>query len=664
MTWDNVLALFDTIHLTYSGKRLKKIYKWVPFQPTAEWVEENVVLASDTSPIAGNMRLKFTPHLIEMFSDYDRPEVWQQVLMTSSQVAKTSYLFCVTAKSLDTDPAPAQLMIPTATGIPRYLTKKLNPFMSGVKKLKAKVQDYTTTEKIRNRGAEIRVAGGGLSVTGSSRGERKSLSVKHFYADEIAEFEEGAVSEAVERSKAFSRFFRKVVLASTMEDSNDEINRNFNDCETQKEFEVQCPNCSEFTYFGADHLKFMTIDDYAKENGLESDKIPMNAYKSVALTTVHLECPECHHKITTPMRDKQILSKKIRWNIIQGASEGVSIGYKANALAMYFTTLESIAELLINAESSQHKLALLDKIYRGYFNEFYQQETEALDKNDILLLSNGLLEKTIPDDTAKVYLTIDTQKYGFWFQITAFQYGFRANAVLHGFVETFDELEILMGMRFKDTKGRSYMVDKTTIDRLGIEERTVEVDAWIEHLLVNEGMEGLIYPTMGFQNEAAGRLWYYSEITKDLTTGDRRKTPLRAIRINNTLTKNELNEMIQRSIAKAKGEEMAKSYKTRLFFINQTIVNEAEAKIENGEKSIATDYERQITSEEYVYKINKKTGQVATRKTWEKRTSSIDNHILDVNVQAVTCAIIDNIAVMQQPLSSDFDNALNDLLPA
>ena len=662
MKWEFVLNILDKFSLTFSGKRLKKIYKWSPFKPTKEWVEENVVLASDTSPIGGNMRLKFTPHLIEMYDDRDRPEVWMQVLMVSSQTAKTTYIFSVMAKELETDPAPSQLMIPTAQGIPRYLTKKLNPFMNGIKKLKAKVQDFTSTEKIRNRGAEIRVAGGGLSVTGSSRGERKSLSIKNFFADEIAEFEEGAVEESVERTKSYEKFFRKVVLASTMEDPNDEINRKYTDCETKKEFELQCPRCEEFHYYGSVDLKYLSAKEYSEQKGIEDGIIDQNDYKTQALSDVYLECPECKHHITTTERDNQLISKNIRWKVVEGSEFGVTIGYKANALAMYFTTLESIAELLINAETSLHKMAIMDKIYRGYFNEFYEQESKAVSKNDILLLSNSIAEKVIPKDTAKLYLTIDTQKYGFWYKITAFQYGFIANTVMCGFVETFEELEILMSARFNDEKGNPFMVDKTLIDRLGIEERTAEVDAWIKYLIVDQGMEGKVFPTMGVQNDASGRLWYYTDITKDVTTEERIKTPIRAIKVNNTLVKNELNGMIERSIAKAKDEEAAQSYNTRLFYINQDIVDEAEAKIANGEKSISTDYERQMSSEEYVYKINKKSGTVASKKTWEKKHSTIDNHLWDNSVLAVCVAIIDNVSLMQIPKEENIESMLDDLL--
>lgn len=662
MAFEKIVDFIQDLVLTFVGKRVEGIYKWTPFQPTKEWVEENVILSTDSSPIGGKMRLKYTPHLEEVFDDYDRPEVWKQVLMWSSQTAKTTALFSITAKSLDTDPAPSQLMIPTAKGIPRYLTKKLNPFMNGIKSLKGKMHDFTSVEKLRNRGAELRVAGGGLSVTGSSRGERKSLSIKYFQADEIAEFEDGAVSEAMERTKSYEKFFRKIFLVSTMEDSNDEINRNLNDCETKKRFEIQCPHCEEFFYMKSSHLKYLTVEDYIADHSIDEGEVQPIKYKTEALKNVYIECECCSAKITTQERDNQILSKKVRWFVYDGEHSGNTIGYKANALSMYFTTLESIAEMLIDADFSQMKHTLLDKIYRGYFNEMYEQEVKSVEKNDFLLISNGIDEKIIPDDTVKVYLTIDTQKFGFWYSVIAFTYGFNGHTVMKGFVETFDELEMLMGLRLKDKNGKTFLIDKTVIDRLGILERTAEVDAWITSLILDKGMDGLIFPTMGVQNDASGRLWYYTEVSKNVSTEKRLKTPIRAIKINNTLIKNELNNMIERSIEKAKGEERAKNYSTRMFFINNTIAEDAESKMEKGEKSLSTDYERQMTSEEYIYKIDKKTGKVASKKTWEKRNQSIDNHYFDNAVQAVALAMIDNVSIMQKPKDESFDKILDDFL--
>lgn len=644
----------------YVGKRLKKIYKWEQFQPTKEWVEQNVVLNSDTSPITGPMKLKYTPHLIEMFDDYDRHDVWMQVLMVSSQTSKTTYEFCCASKSLDKDVAPGQLMIPTASGIPKYLSKKLNPFMNGVKSVKAKMIDYTTTEKLRNRGAELRVAGGGLSVTGSSTGERKSLSVKNYFADEIGEFEEGAIDESIERTKAYELFFRKIILASTQVSPKDEINRKYKSCETKKEWELACPHCGEYAYYTHNELKWLEKHDYMKEHNIHDEQeIDYPAYKAIAILSASLECPHCKQRFGTEQRNTQLLTKKYRWNITEGSKGGKTIGYKANALSMYFTTLESIVKLIIEAKyEAETPSVILDKIYRGYLNDFYKQDTTNTNSNDILLLGNKLSERTIPKDVFRIYMGIDTQKDHFWYVIRAYCYGNVSHNVLHGRAETTGDLEILMGMKFEDAEGNKQGIDKVGIDRQGIKERTVEVDAWVASIVVNQGVEDFLFPTMGIQKDSSLRPVIVTTLEKDLTTGERRTTPLKALKLNNTILKNELQNTINRSIAKEKGVEEAQEFSTRLFYINQTTVDAAN----DREYSISTDYERQITSEEYIYKIDEKTGAVAKEKTWEKKKDGRNNHYWDCEVICTALSIMDQVNHAQKPDDSTVGLMLDKLL--
>ena len=635
--------------LTYVGKRLKKVYRWENFQPTKEWVEENVELKSDTAAMSGPMRLKRTPHLIEMFDDYDRPEVWKQVLKVSSQTQKTTYIFCCAAKALDKEVAPAQLMIPTAKNIPRYLDKKLNPFMNGVKSVKSKMIDYTSTEKLRNRGAELRVAGGGLSVTGSSPGDRKSLTVKYFFADEIGEFDDGAVSEAEERTKTYERFFRKIILASTQVSPTDEINREFNACETKKRFEIQCPYCEKFFYPDHTNIKYMQKHEYAKEKGIEEAEIDFSSYQIEAVETTRLECSHCKSKMTTKERDQQIFSSKVGWHVFAGPKDGKSIGYEANAITMYLTTLESLAALLIKAEEADNKQAILDKIHRGYFNNFYRPEIEETETEDILLCTNGLPEMVVPEDTYRIYMGIDTQKDHFWYTIKAFEYGGNNHTIAYGRAETTSDLEAIMGWRFKTKNGQERGVDKVGIDRQGIKERTIEVDAWVTDLVVRQGLEDFIYPTIGQSGKGVLRPFIEFKLELDMTSGERRKTPLKALKLNTNLLKTELSTTIQRSIKKSRGEEGTEEWTEKLYFINQTTIDRAMERNAAGIKSVSTDYERQMTAEEYVYKIDKKTGRAAKEQTWEKKNESVDNHYWDCEVICMAFAMKDQVYSTKKP---------------
>ncbi|WBC28548.1 terminase large subunit [Thiohalocapsa phage LS06-2018-MD03] len=636
----------------YVGDRTKEAYSWQKPQSTVDWVQSNVRLNADTSPVTGMLNLKYSPHLIEMFNDYDKRQVWKQIGEFSTQCGKTLFLQCCMASKLDRKPTKLQWAIPNESGVSDYILDKIDPFIRGIDSLNAKVEDYTKKEKQRTKRTRIKVAGGDTVFTGTSASSKRSKTVKELYMDEADLFGDGSMIELEGRTKSYEKYGRKVLATSSKSKKNGEISKAGASCEAEKEWRTVCNKCGHHWLAGSEHFKFMTKDEYLKtldnKNTFEQVR-----YKFIALKDVYLECPSCSHKIHSRDKDKNILDGNYKFVITKGDTAAKSIHYRGNALAMFFTSFETIAGLLIDAEATG-TFDDMAQIYLDYFNEIYEPETETVDKNDILLLSNNLDSMQLPENTYKLYLTIDTQKTGFWFKVTAFEYGFIANTIHHGFVETFDELELLMGYRFKKPNGDIHLVNKTLIDRMGIKERTIEVDAWIEDMIVNHGMEGMLYPSMGIQRDASGRQWYKTTLTKDVTTGERRTTPVEAVKLNNTLLKNELQNLIDRSIKKVKGEDGYQDAHSRLYYINQQIVDDANSR----DGSISVDYERQMTSEQYVYKINSKTSKVADEKTWEKVHNSIDNHLWDCSVAAIACALMDNVILAQKPKDNAFETEL------
>lgn len=641
---------------TYIGKRTISSYKWDRTLTTVQWVEQNVRLNADASPITGLMNLKFTPHLRVMFDDYDKHHVWKQIGKFSTQTAKTTFIMCVMAKRLDTKPVKLQYAIPNEDKVTPYIEDKIDPFLKGIKSLNEKIEDHKQREKARLKRTRIKVAGGDCVFTGTSASSKRSKTVREIYMDEADLFSDGSLIELEGRTKASEKFGRKVIAVSSQSKKNGEIAKAFTSCETIKEWHTPCEACGHHWLAGSKDLKWMSKEEYSAETGIALDDIKQGDYKTKALKDVYLECPECNAHITTEEKDRNILDGKYNFYITQGPTEGKTIGYSGNALAMYFTTFQTIAALIIDADANG-TFDDMAQIYLDYFDEIYQPTIEESSKNDILLLSNNLKEMIVPSDTYRLYLTIDTQKDGFWFKVTAARYGNILSTVNYGFVSTFDELELLMGYRFEDEDGKLCMVDKTMIDRMGIKERTAEVDAWIEYLIVDQGLEGKIFPSMGIQNDASGRLWYETTLTKDVTTQERKKTAIKAIRLNNTLLKNELSNLITRAIKKANKEDGYEDIDKRLFEINQSIVDAAT----NRERSISTDYERQMTSENYVFKVDTKTGKVASIQTWEKRHNSIDNHLWDCSVMAVACSLMDNISLAQKPSKDEFSDAMSTL---
>ena len=229
--------------LAYVGPRTLKSYHWKRQQSTADWVENNVYLNADTSPIRGMMDLRYTPHLREMFDDIDKKHVWKGIGKFSTQCGKTMFLLGRMAKKLDTKPGKAQYAIPNEDKVGEYLADKVTPFINGIKTLKNKVEDYKQQEKVRLKMTRIKIAGGDCVFTGSTPSSRRSKTVQEIYIDEADIMDEGSLVEFEGRTKAYEKYGRKVLATSSQKHKNGEIGRAHDGCELKKEWHTPCPNC-------------------------------------------------------------------------------------------------------------------------------------------------------------------------------------------------------------------------------------------------------------------------------------------------------------------------------------------------------------------------------------------------------------------------------------
>lgn len=614
--------------------------------PSTEYVESRIYLNSDVSPITGYMQLKFTPHLRQMLEDFDKHHIWKYSSMFSSQCGKTTAIFSLIAKALDTDPTNIQLATPTDIGVSDYVTGKFDPFFNGIKTLKNKFNKFKEVENTRNVSSRKRVAGGTLFITGSGAKERRSRTVKYMFCDEVSLFEQGAVTELIGRTKMYEKFFRKVFLVSTKKDELDEITKAYEDSKCKKEWKISCPKCKKYFYATHKHFGFYTEEQYIKQYCKKDAEFNRDDYIRVATSIdAYVECSECNYHISSEEKDNQILKGNCKFDIVAGSDTDTTVGYKANALTMYATHFNTIAELLIKAETFAEK----NIIYIDYFNDIYKEEIVNNSDSDILSLGNGYDGWIVPDDTVRIYLTVDTQKDHFYYQITAFQYGFIANRIAHGRIETTHDIKELMFMTLKDNYNREYRINKCMIDRRGLSERTQVVDEFIIEIMNETGEVDFVYASEGVAEITGNQVFRMKRYKKEL---DFETYEFKVMTISNLLTKNGLNDMIQRTISKINSNEndSASDYNRRLFFINEDVI-ENELSVE----STIHSYSRHLTSEEYIYKIKK--GKQANKKTWEKKNSSVRNDYWDCSAMAVALAESDLVGNLQKPTyDEEIDN--------
>lgn len=650
------------------GYRTKKTYHREPKLSSQEWAEKNIYFSgTDISPITGQFQLKYSPHLRRLLDLTDVPSVSRLFAKWASQSGKSLFEVIVAAKRLDTDPTNVLMMFPIKDDLPKYLRVKINPVLKCIPKLWRKFEDYTTDEKVRSKDTIKQLAGGSLIISGSSVKDRKSLTVPMLVGDEIAEFDKGAFMEAEERLKSFSKFFPKAIGVSTIVNPEDEICTNHDSCDCLLEWHYICPSCGDHFLAGSKHLKWISRKEYAEDVGIKESEIERHRYINRAMETCHVECNSCGYKITTDEKDDMIMNGGMDWFVVKGEEPATSYGVSMNSLGSYFVPFGQLVEAIIKADGDEIQL---DKIYRGWFNEFYEANQEnKTTPSDILLLGNGIEEFVVPDDTVAMYMGVDTQKDHFWVEIIAFEYGMKDNTVFAGRVEDFKTIVDFMERTWYKANGNVY---HPGIRRMGIDmQGYVEKDSeWNEDaqkmedvMIVNRPQEvrEFVYEF----SEYFGRDGDYEKViatrgheflpndepfaftSTPLVANNYKDTrKIKVMKLGTVSLKLTVMQHLHRSISKAVANELdeAYDYDRRLKFINQTIVN----KLKDAEVLSSEAYVNQYTSEVYGYPKDKR-GNLKDRKSFIQVKK--DNHLLDCGAICHALAQLDNISSIKKPVA-------------
>jgi len=646
-------------YLKHVGPRLVQAHVWEEDIATAEWATKNIVMNGDVSPFPGPLDFTNTPHIEAILADWDKTHIEQHNILASTQVGKTTILFIVITKALDTDPCMMQLTIPNEKDVTDYVSGKVDPFLRGIKGLQKKLYVHKETEKVRDKTAVKRVAGGLLYILGNTAANRRSKTVKYKFIDEAALFGKGHIEELIGRTKSFEKAFRKIFIVSSPKHKGDEMIAAYENSYCKKEWRMECPSCNTYFYPDSKKFKYMTMKEYADEQGVT--EVDENAYKREAEKTAHIKC-DCGYKITSREKDALIRARKVRFDIIEGSEEDKTVGYRINALGTYITNFSTIARLLIEAELSLDE-EKLETIYQDYFAEVYERKYEEIDENSMLSLGNGLPTWEVPENTYKIYMGVDMQKDHFWYEVKAYCYGNVSHSIAHGRLESFADIEDIWehGQELYDADGGYHVISKMGIDRRGFNQdgarRTDDVDAFVEYMVskYKNGDENRIYATEGHPSLTGDKPFIISTM-KDYSN-NRKQLDIKVIKLSNIYLKHSVNRAIERTILKETAlseEDEGYDYAAKLFYINQDTIDA------DRQGTTQKSYTRQLTAETFDYAVNPKTGRKDTVKTWINPHNR-DNHFFDTSVICEAFAEIDKVMLQRQIEATSIAKSLSGL---
>jgi hypothetical protein len=694
--------------LSFQAPFLESILEWKEFIPSKTWFENEIRLLS--GKVMGQYDADRMPHVERIFEEIDKLSVTTITLMTASQTSKTTVGVGVIFKYADTEPSDCLIMFPRESELKKMYENKVKKLLDGCNTLLEKIKN--TQAEDRKKGKDLLIKVNGIVINILATNNTKSISTKFNYYDEVVEFPIGKLEEAMERAKSFNESGEKFLITSTQHPTKggeDQINFYFNVSELKLQYWAYCPGCKEHYYPEPETLVYPTIDEYKESVGIDKDteidvyKI-LSEYAPYVRENARLQCPHCNHKINNETRRKLILDKKFKWvevepltideNNIVTAWKQVdtpkenykSVGFDINTLAIESYNMGDIAKDLIQAEYDKSKISRMQVLYVGYFNRIYRVNIKKRESSDILLLTNKLKSWVVPNDTAKLYFIVDTQKDHYWWMVMAVQWGKLFNVVAHGKAYEDNQLKELMFKRYFTQDGEERYIDRATIDMRGYQraeqtdedgeviESKVNTTERIKELIIQINLEArqngfakrdehFLWGTMG-QPQIKISAKELEEANKRgenptgemflLKTIENKENPdftYKVLHISNLAAKTELFQAINDNIDNFKNEAEGLNPQAveNLYFINEDMRQEGL----NRANPRNEDFEKMLTSEIFDYDI--KNGKMQPYKTFiriRKRNDQLDN-----SATAVALASYDNIALGGNKVKTHFDPA-------
>jgi len=683
--------------LPFEPSGLFDILDWKPFIPMEEWMEAEVIVTDGGNK--GAFSTYRMPHMSRIFAEVDKLHVVRITLMSASQVGKTIIMVNVVLKRMDTDPDNSIIMFPKGNQLKKLYENKVKPYIDGVEVIVRKMEDHVDDTKGSQSSYSKKIAGAILSILDSNN--TKSVSAKTIAFDEVADFPQSKVGEAVERLKSFDGKGELAFISSTqdpLKGGDDEINHHYNISEVKLQYWAKCKSkeCGLYFYPEPETLVYPTITEWKESRGIESDEevqgiIILSDYAPYCRENARFQCPHCGNKTTNEERREQILAKEFEWfevepNIID--ENGVitswkmaekpkenyrSIGLDINTLCIEGFHMGNIAQKIVQDTYGKNKIHDLKHTWVGYFNRIYKTKTQTAEVSDILMLTNGLKEFVIPKDTAKLYLAIDTQKNHYWYVLCAVQWGKKFNVVTHGKAVDDQVIKDLMFRSYLTEEGSHRYIDRVTIDRRGYQQSeesdtdgniqqasvntTDRIDKLIKSLNIEARRNGiikreehLIFGSMGvpYIKATIKQLeegTFKGEMGEVVTIEDKQDSQLtyKYLKKSNLASKTELFEYINNNIENFKNKEEGNEAMIleNLFFINEDMKQRGL----NNPRPKNEDFEKMITAEKLDYKV--KDGKTASYKTFIPIRRR--NDYIDCMGDIVTLASIDNIGVGVKP---------------
>lgn len=232
-----------------------------PMYSTAEWAEARRYVAEESGSSApGKWSNAKTPFAVEMMDCLDPEHPARTVtLKIASQICKSEVALNWIGKTIDVDPAPMMLLLPSLDEIGKWGATKWEPTLAATPALRGKVFDVVE----RGKGSTTsfkKFRGGFLTITTASSSKGlQARSIKRGIADEISEFPEdaGGRGDPIDQmmTRADGHPDAKFLFCSTPSEAGScRITQRY-EASDARELYCPCPHCGDWQTLDYDRMQ-------------------------------------------------------------------------------------------------------------------------------------------------------------------------------------------------------------------------------------------------------------------------------------------------------------------------------------------------------------------------------------------------------------------------
>ena len=412
------------------------IFQPAPKMTVSEWCEKHIYLPKEVTPYAGYFRSGFNRYLQEPLNEFGNKATDRLTVCFASQTGKTTLMHLGLLYTVTMNPKPVLYLMPSDQAARQISKERIQPMMrasAAVSKVLPENPDNFSILTYNLKGCNVHLGGAGSAAKLASF---PAAVVCFDECDKAAvknQNEAGAIQLAANRIKAYgsSKLF---VLASTptVDDGAETITHHLKQSSFKTYF-VPCLECGELAEIG-----------FAKDEGkfsVEWEKTESGGEVDVASTikTARLVCPHCGHKVKTQSdKNKMVASEKALWKAQNPLADPRHQGFHLNSLYSSYVTIEEAARQFLEAKATNQ---LQD--FRNSFQALpWKHNTEELpDIVKMKELEGEYARGEMPANAFKI-LTVDVQKYEFYFMVTAHANG-QVFIVDNGRADNFEELKTI-----------------------------------------------------------------------------------------------------------------------------------------------------------------------------------------------------------------------------